>query len=130
MNRLKDNLNDRVAPVLMVTAIFGCFAGIALSPDPVTYPDINLPSENLVRLNAEYSDRVEVINRGRIIKTSDKQIVIRNQTGGLVAIPVSTKTKLEGLSVERASEIDLGAIVAVKQTAGSQEATSIRSLDN
>jgi len=101
-----------------------------MTPDQVSYPDLNLPSEDLVRLEAQYSNRVEIINRGRLIERSKSQLLIRNQDGDLVSIPFSAKTKLEGFGVSQVNEIDLGSVIAVKQLAGSDKAVSIRSLQN
>lgn len=127
---LKSRADDQIIPALLFIAVVGCFVGMAMTPDKMNYPDLNLTSENLVRLEAQYQNRVEIINRGQLIQRQQGQILIRNQDDNLVFIPFSTKTKLEGFGVDSVDKISIGSTVAVKQIVGDNRAVSIRLLND
>lgn len=127
MAGLKEWAEQWLMTTFLCLAVLGCFTAMALLPDKAYYPDLSLPSKDLVALEAQYVDRVELVNRGEFVERSASQLLIRNQDGNLVYVPYSDHTELQG--VASLELISPGAFIAVTRPAGAAPASRIRVLD-
>lgn len=127
MTKAREVIREWGTAGLLLLAIAGCFAAITATSEKPTYPDLLVSSQGLVRAEAEYTNRVEFINRGRFLSFKDGQVLIKNQAGDLVYIPVADDVQMQGAASIR--QIEPGELVAVTRLAGSAPAYAVRVLN-
>lgn len=126
MKKTKAALAEWGTAGVLALAVMGCFAAMALGEEKPVYPELQLESQGLVRAEAQYADRTELISRGRVVKYSPLRVLIKNQGGDLVDIPLSPQTHKIGFS----GSLIPGEIVVVFQIAGEAEADRIINLSS